>query len=200
MPAERLPMRQLFELFRLAYDQGRSQREIARALGRSQSTVNDSLRRFRGSGLPWPVPPDVDEAAVEARLFVTATPAIRGRAVPDWATIHDELKRKGVTLQLLWIAYKRDAPDGYQYTQCCQHYRTRADTLEPALRHVHVAGEKTFVVDAELTMPVHDVATDTVREAQIFVGALGASHFLFAEPTWTQTLPDWIGSHVRMLE
>ena len=135
-------MRQVFEAFRLAYDQGRSQREIARALGLSQSTVNDYLRRFRGTGLPWPVPPDLDEAAVEARLFATDAPAARGRAVPDWAALHAELKQKGVTLQLLWIEYKRQTPDGYQYTQFCQHYRTWADTLEPALRQVHVAGER----------------------------------------------------------
>ena len=193
-------MRQVFEAFRLAYDQGRSQREIARALRLSQSTVNDYLRRFRGTGLPWPVPPDIDEAAVEARLFATDAVPVRGRAAPDWAALHAELKQKGVTLQLLWIEYKQHTPDGYQYTQFCQHYRTWADTLEPALRQVHVAGEKTFVDYAGLTMSVHDAATDTVREAQIFVGALGASHLLFAEPTWTQTLPDWIGSHVRMLD
>ena len=193
-------MRQVFEAFRLAFDQGRSQREIARALGLSQSTVNDYLRRFRGTGLPWPIPPEVDEAAVEARLFATDVPAARGRAAPEWATIHGELKQKGVTLQLLWIEYKQQTPDGYQYTQFCQHYRTWADTLEPALRQVHIAGEKTFVDYAGLTMPVHDVATDTVRDAQIFVGALGASHLIFAEPTWTQTLPDWIGSHVHMVE
>jgi len=96
-------MRQVFEAFRLAFDQRRSQRELARALGLSQSTVNDHFRRFRGTGLPWPVPADVDETAVEARLFTTDVAAARGRAVPAWATIHPELKRKGVTLQLLWI-------------------------------------------------------------------------------------------------
>lgn len=133
----------------------------------------DYLRRFRGTGLPWPVPPDLDEAAVEARLFATDAVPVRGRAVPDWATIHAELKQKGVTLQLLWIEYKRQTPDGYKCTYFCQHYRIWADTLEPALRQVHVAGEKTVVDYAGLTMPVHDVATDTVREAQIFVGALG---------------------------
>jgi transposase len=194
-------MREVIAAFRLPYDHGRSQREIARALGLSQSTVNDYLRRFRGAGLPWPLPPDVDEAAVETQLFATtdAAPA-RGRTQPDWPTLHAELKRKGVTLQLLWIEYKRATPDGYQYTQFCQHYRTWADTVEPALRQVHIAGEKTFVDYAGLTMPVHDLASDTVREAQIFVAALGASHLLFAEPTWTQALPDWIGSHVRMLD
>ena len=171
-------MRQVFEAFRLAYDQGRSPREIARVLGLSQSTVNDYLRRFRGTGLPWPVPPDIDEAAVEARLFATDAVPVRGRAAPDWAALHAELKQKGMTLQLLWIEYKQHTPDGYQYTQFCQHYRTWADTLEPALRQVHVAGEKAFVDYAGLTMSVHDAATDTVRETQIFVGALGASSHL----------------------
>ena len=193
-------MRQVFEAFRLAFDQGRSQRDIARALGLSQSTVNEYLRRFRATGLAWPLPSALDEAAVEARLFATPAAPTRGRTVPDWAAIHAELKQKGVTLQLLWIEYKQQTPDGYQYTQFCRHYRTWADTLEPVLRQVHVAGEKTFVDYAGLTMPVHDRATDTVREAQIFVGALGASHLIFAAPTWTQTLPDWIGAHVRMLD
>ncbi|MEP7384763.1 MAG: IS21 family transposase, partial [Gemmatimonadota bacterium] len=193
-------MRQVFEAFRLAYDQGRSQREIARALGLSQSTVNEYLRRFRAAGLVWPLPPEVDEAGVDARLFATDAGPTGGRAVPDWSTTHAELKRKGVTLQLLWLEYKQQTPDGYQYTQFCRRYRAWTDTVEPALRQVHVAGEKTFVDYAGLTMPVHDAASDTAREAQIFVGALGASHLLFAEPTWTQTLPDWIGSHVRMVD
>jgi len=193
-------MRQVFEAFRLAYDQGRSQREIARALGLSQSTVNEYLRRFRAAGLVWPLPPEVDEAAVDARLFATDAVPTGGRAVPDRSTIHAELQRKGVTLQLLWLEYKQQTPGGYQYTQFCRHDRAWTDTVEPALRQVHVAGEKTFVDYAGLTMPVHDAASDTVREAQIFVGALGASHLIFAEPTWTQSLPDWIGSHVHMVE
>jgi|GEM_PF-729117 len=193
-------MRQVFEAFRLAFDQGRSQREIARALLLSQSTVNEYLRRFRATGLASPLPLALNEAAVEARLFATPAAPARGRVVPDWAAIHAELKQQGVTLQLLWIEYKQQTPDGYHYTQFCRHYRTWADTLEPVLRQVHVAGEKTFVDYAGLTMPVHDRATATVREVQLFVGALGASHLLFAEPTWTQTLPDWIGAHVHMVE
>ena len=112
-------MRQVFEAFRLAYDQGRSQREIARALGLSQSTVNEYLRRFRAAGLVWPLPPQVEEAAVDARLFASDAVPTTGRAVPDWPALHAERKRKGVTLQLLWLEYKQQTPDAYQYTQFC---------------------------------------------------------------------------------
>ncbi len=194
-------MRKVFEVLRLRLDQHRSQREIATILAVSQSAVQEYLVRFRASGLPWPLPPELDEAAVDARLFRRGTfPATGTRPVPDWATIHQELTRKGVTLQLLWAEYKQRAPEGYQYTQFCRLYKAWAGTLEPVLRQVHVAGEKCFVDYAGPTMPVVDAATGEIREAQIFVGALGASHLLYAEPTWTQTLGDWIGAHVRMLE
>ena len=193
-------MRQVFEALRLAYDQRLSQREIGRALGLSQSTTNEYLRRFRASGLSWPLPPALEEAEVEARLFARDAAPTAGRTMPDWPTIHAELKRKGVTLQLLWLEYKQGAPDGYQYTQFCRHYHAWAGTIEPALRQVHVAGEKCFVDYAGLTMPVVDATTGEVRDAQIFVGALGASHLIYVEATWTQSLPDWIGAHVRMLE
>jgi len=193
-------MRQVFEVLRLAYDQGLSQRAVARALGLAQSTVNDYLRRFRGSGLAWPIPSELDAAAVEARLYVDLEPPTGERPAPDWAAIHAELKQKGVTLQLLWIEYKQREPTGYQYTQFCQRYADWTATIEPVLRQVYIAGEKGFVDYAGLTMPVVDPTTGDTRDAQIFVGALGASHLIYAEATWTQALPDWIGSHVRMLE
>ncbi len=191
-------MRKVFEALRLAFDQGRSQREIATVLALSQSTVHEYLGRFRASGLSWPLPAALDEAAAEARLFVRKVP-VGVRPVPDWAVVHQELKRKGVTLQLLWIEYKQ-APDAYQYTQFCRLYHAWAGTLEPVLRQVHVAGEKCFVDYAGPTMPIVDRTTGEIREAQIFVAALGASHLIYAEATWTQTLGDWIGAHVRMLE
>ncbi len=201
-------MRKVFEALRLAFDQRRSQREIATILALSQSTVHEYLGRFRATGLPWPLPEEIDEAALDARLFVRgATPPTATRPVPDWATVHQELKRKGVTLQLLWAEYQQTyqhaAPGSaraYQYTQFCRHYHAWAGTLEPVLRQVHVAGERLFVDYAGPTMPIVDARTGEVRDAQIFVGALGASHLIYAEATWTQALPDWIGAHVRLLE
>ncbi len=148
-----------------------------------------------------PLPEDLGEAELEARLFIgPSIPSSATRPLPEWAALREELKRKGVTLQLLWLEYKTQHPDGYQYTQFCEHYRTWAATLEPALRQVHVAGERVFVDYAGPTMPVFDRSSDEERAAQVFVSALGASHLLYAEATWTQTLPDWIGAHVRMLD
>jgi transposase len=108
---------------------------------------------------------------------------------------------------VLWAEYKEqyqatavELARCYQYTQFCRHYHVWAGTLEPALRQVHIAGERVFVDYAGPTMPVVDARTGEIRAAQIFVGALGASHLLYVEATWTQTLSDWIGAHVRMLE
>lgn len=194
-------MRMVWEALRLRFDQHRSQREIATSLALSQSTVHEYLTRFQASGLPWPLPADLDEATLEARLFRRgAAPPAATRPVPDWATVHQQLKQKGVTRQLLWAEYKATAPDGYQYTQFCWHYDAWRGTLEPVLRQVHVAGERVFVDYAGMTLPVVDLDTGEERAPQIFVGALGASHLLYVEATWTQALPDWIGAHVRMLE
>lgn len=197
-------MRKVLEVLRLLFDQDRSQREIATILALSQGTVHNYVARFRATGLPWPLPAELDETALDAQLFRRGElPPSATRPVPDWATVHQELKRKGVTLQLLWAEHKEAAAEParcYQYTQFCRLYHAWAGTLEPVLRQVHVAGERLFVDYAGPTMPVVDPRTDEIREAQIFVGALGASHLLYVEATWTQTLPDWIGAHVRMLE
>jgi len=200
MPAERIPMRQVLEALRLAFDQRRSQREISLALGVSQSTVSEYRRRFAAAGLPWPLPPELDEAALEAQLFPPPPHARVPRPEPDWAGVHRERQRPGMTLQQCWIEYKATEPTGYGFTQFCARYHAWADTLEPVLRQVHVPGEKVFVDYAGQTMPVRDLTTGTVREAQVFVAALGASHRLFVWASWTQTLPDWIAAHVAMLE
>jgi transposase len=194
-------MRKVLEVLRLRFDHRLSQRDIAGSLGLSQGAVNGYLARFTASGVAWPLPPDLDEAALEARLFTrAATPSAATRPVPEWTTLHQELTRKGVTLQLLWHEYKAQHPDGYQYTQFCQHYHAWAATLEPVLRQVYIAGERTFVDYAGPTMPIFGGVGEEPRDAQIFVSALGASHLLYVEATWTQTLPDWITAQVHMLE
>ena len=194
-------MRKVVEALRLRFEQQLSQRAIARCLGLSQGSINNYLTRFAASGLAWPLPPEVGDAALEALLFVQpAQPPPAERPLPDWPTVQQELKRKGVTLQLLWLEYKTQSPEGYQYTQFCRHYRAWAATLDPVLRQVHVAGARGFVDYAGPTMPVIDADTGEEREAQIFVSALGASHLIFTVATWTQTLADWISAHVQMLE
>lgn len=199
MPAVRLSMRQIVEILRLAREQDCSIRQIAVRVGLPHSTVGDYLRRFAATGLPWPLPSELDHAAVEARLFARAAASALVRPLPDWPTIHQELQRKSVTLQLLWQEYKQATPDGYQYTRFCQRYRAWAARLDPVLRQEHKAGERAFVDYAGHTIEVVDPRTGELHAAQLFVGVLGASNFHFTEATWTQTLPDWIGSHTRML-
>lgn len=199
MPTERLSMRKIREVLRLKFDRGLSNREVALACSIGRTTVSEYLQRAGRAGLEWPV--DIDDEQLERLLFLRGDfGTITARPVPEWAEVHKELKRKGVTLALLWQEYKATHPDGYQYTQFCELYRVFLGSLDPVMRQKHKAGEKLFVDYAGQTIPVVDPATGTVREAQLFLAVLGASSYIFAEATWSQTLPDWIGSHVRALE
>ncbi|MEW6439287.1 MAG: IS21 family transposase, partial [Pseudomonadota bacterium] len=114
--------------------------------------------------------------------------------------IHRELRRKGVTLQLLWQEYKQDHPDGYQYSQFCEHYRRWRRTIDITMRQEHRAGEKLFVDWAGQTVGVVDSATGEIRQAYIFVAVLGASNYTYAEASWTQDLASWIAAHTRAFE
>ena len=198
MPAKRLSMRKIKEVLRLKWAKELSNRQIARICGIGRPTVAEYLRRAEAAGLTWPLPAGLDEAALERRLFPPppALPA-RARGVPDWAVVHRELKRKGVTLFLLWQEYREAHPEGYQYSWFCEHYRAWQGKLDVVMRQDHRAGEKLFVDYASQTVPVVDRATGEIREAQIFVAVLGASNYTFAEATWSQGLPDWIASHQR---
>lgn len=198
MPAERVTMRKIKDIVRLNETCQLSHRQIAKSCGVARSTVAEILRRATTAGLSWPLPVDVDDATLEARLY-PETPPITGtsRPVPEWATVHQELTRKGVTLALLWQEYQAAHPDGYQYSRFCDRYRVWLKTLDRCLRQEHRAGEKLFVDYAGQTMPVRTRPTGALREAQIFVAVLGASNYTYAEATWTQALPDWTASHVR---
>ena len=121
------------------------------------------------------------------------------RVLPDWKLVHKELKRKSVTLFLLWEEYKQQSPSGYQYSQFCHLYKDWSKSLNPVMRLQHKAGEVLFVDYAGQTVPVTDPFTGEVAEVQIFVATLAASGYLYAEATKTQSLPDWIGSHCRAL-
>src|SRR5271170_6207678 len=120
----------------------------------------------------------------------------RRKAEPDWTHVHRELRRPGVTLMLLWEEYRQSEPTGYAYSRWCELYRGWEGRLSPTMRQAHPAGERMFVDYAGQTVEVIDGATGEIRRAQIFVAALGASNFTYAEARWTQALPDWIGCHV----
>jgi transposase len=202
MAAERLSMRTTKEVLRLKAA-GHSNRAIARSLRIAHSTVGEYLSRAAAAGLTWPLPPECTEAELEARLFPVPKPSNVARPLPDWSEIHREMKarkRTGVTLQLLWVEYKESEPEGLQYSQFCELYRRWRGKLDRVLRQDHVAGEKVFVDYAGQTVPVIDRTTGEVREAQIFVGVLGASNYTYAEASWTQELAAWTTAHVRMFE
>lgn len=198
MPAERLSMRKIKEILRLKWSCGLSNRKIAQSCVMSRSTVAEYIMRAAAAGLAWPLPPDWDDARLEELLFPAGSFAsMEPRPVPEWAEVHKEYKRKGVTLSLLWQEYKAQYPAGYQYSQFCELYRAWTGKLDPCLRQEHKFGEKMFVDYAGQTATVFNPLTNETREAQIFLAVLGASNYTYAEATWSQTLPDWIGSHVR---
>lgn len=200
MPAQRLAMRQVYEVLRLKWGQGLRDRKIAHSLGISRPAVAAYVCRAEAAGLSWPLPETYDGGTLERWLFPsvparTAAPHL----VPDGATVHQERKRKGVTLFLLWQDYKVATPEGLQDSWFCQTYRAWASKWDLVMRQTHRAGEKRFVDDAGPGIPVVNRHSGEVHEAVMFVAVLGASSSTYAEATWTQSLPDWIGSHVRTL-
>lgn len=200
MANTRISMRKIKEVLRLHYACALSNKRVAKSLGISPATVHEYLTRFKATKLSWPLGDTITEDELERRLFPTHAQRTGAIPQPDWAEVHQELKKKGVTLALLWQEYKADHPGGYQYSQFCEHYRRFAKVLNVTMRQVHKAGERLFVDYCGPTAPVTDPDTGEVRQAQIFVAVLGASSYTYAEATWSQSVPDWVGAHVRCLE
>jgi len=183
MPAERVAMRQVREIIRLKFSAGISTREIARRLGIAASTVRETLRRFEGAGLGWPLPDSMSDGDLEAALYANhgTKRGHRRHTEPDWPTVHRELKRKHVTLVIVWDEYVAANPGGYSYSRFCELYRGFESKLSPTMRQTHAAGERLFVDYAGDGVPVViDRLTGEIRKAQIFVAVLGASSFTFA--------------------
>ena len=202
MPARRmLTMRQLRRIMRLHHE-GASAREIVRAVGAARSTVQDALKRAASAQLFWPLPDDLTDEVLEARLFARpgggAGAGVRKRPEPDWGQLVRELRRPAVTMMILWEEYRQACPDGYGYSRFCELLRAFQQRLSPVMRQHHIAGDKLFVDYSGKRLGITDPATGEIRMAEIFVAVLGASNYTFAEVTWSQALPDWIGSHVRL--
>jgi transposase len=198
MAARRLSMRKVREVLRLRLANGMSIRQIACSCNIGRGTVQEYLLRARLAGLSWPLPESLDDGSLEQMLYPPADP-VRAQAVgmPPMEEIHRELKRKGVTLQLLWQEYKGRCPDGYGYSRFCQLYRQWEGKLHVSLRQSHRAGERLFVDWAGQTIPVVDPHTAEVRQAYLFVAVLGASNYTFAKAYLSQHLPLWIEAHVE---
>jgi transposase len=200
MATPRITMRQLRELLRLHLLGGRSYAECGRALGIAKSTAGKIAALSRAAGLDWAAVEQLSDEELQARLY--RPPAARGHLppAPDYAHIHQELKRAGVTLQLLWEEYARANPLAYKYTSFCVKYRQWRLALALSMRHTHVAGERLFIDYAGPTIPIVDAASGEITPAQIFVAVLGASNYTFACATLRQTSADWIGATVAAFE
>lgn len=197
MPRKGLSMRKVREVLRLHFDAGLSARKIALSCNIARSTVGEYIGRAVDSGLEWPLPEDMDDTKLRAALFKAPNYRIN---LPDMTYLHTEMRKKGVTLQLLWQEYKEAHPEGYQYTQFCEYYRQGRRKLGLVLRQEHRAGEKMFVDWAGPTVPIVDPRTGEIARASIFVAVLGASNYTYVEATLDKTLPNWIVANIHAFE
>lgn len=194
-------MRQIRDVLRLVYDEKQSQRLVSIGLNIARRTISEYLFRFKNSGLSWPLADEIDDSVLEGKLFPNAQREIQQKLnTPDWAFIHESLKQKGSTLQVLHEEYLEQFPDGMQYSNFCRHYRIFHKSLRRWLRNTHKAGERVFVDYAGPTIEILNSKTGQSKKAQIFVGVLGASNYVFAEAVWSQKTANWIASHARMFE
>lgn len=192
-------MRKISEVLRQRYELNSGYRDIARSLNLGIGTVAKYVAKAQLAGITWPLPEGITEEILYSKLFLPAEKNVK-RVRPNWEIVHQELRKKGVTLLLLWREYRAVHSSGLSYSQFCKGYTDYSKSISPVMRQIHKAGEKCFVDYAGMTVPWIDPSTGLIHEAQIFVGALGASQYTFVEATETQQLPDWIQSHVRMFE
>jgi transposase len=193
-------MRKIKEVLRLSYQLGLSDRQVAQSANVSRSTVKEYRVRAERAGMTWPVAENLTEEQLTERLFPPKPlDASAHRALPDFDYIYRELKahkKFNLTLDLLWREYKEQHPDGYQYSQFCELYRQWRKKLDYSMRQDHRGGEKLFVDYGE-GLNIVDTQNGEPIKTQLFVAVWGASNYTYAEATFTQQLPDWIGSHVR---
>ncbi len=198
MATERLSMWQIREILRQKWALGLSHRAVAHTLRVGLGTISSVVTRAQGAGLDWPQVQPLSDDILEGRLY--GRPEVAGqrqRPAPDCTWIHAERRRPGVTLELLHLEYLERHPDGYRYTRFCDLYRQWLERRRLSMRQVHRAGEKCFVDYAGQKPRLIDPTTGEVLEVELFVAALGASNYTYAEATRTQQVPDWIASHAR---
>jgi len=195
-------MRKIKDILRYRHEAGLSYRGIAQALNIGYGTVVDYLNRAATAGLGWPIPAGLNERDLGRLLFPTQSRTGQRRfAVPDFIQVCQELKRKGVTKQLLWQEYRQQHPeDGYSYAQFCHRYLVWRGCQQRSMRQIHRAGEKLFVDYCGPTMPIVNPDSGEIREAQVFVAVLGASNYTFACASWSQNQADWLQAHVKAFE
>lgn len=201
MVAEKLSMKKVREVLRL-YNEGLGYRAISRSTHIGLGSVSHYIQRAKHAGLGWPLPKEMNDEQLRSLLFPKEIKLNQseGEALLDFKKIHDELKRKGVTLLLLWHEYKSLYPKGYSYSRYCHLYQQYANQLKPSMRMTHYAGEKMFVDYSGLKMPWIDKETGVIYYAEIFVAVLGASNYTYVEACSSQSIVDWVKAHCHALE
>ncbi len=199
MATERLAMHQAREILRLKLWEKKTHREVMLAVGVSMGTVSGVFVRAAALGLDWETVDVLDDETLEQRLYGPKSPKRDTRPLPDPAALHLELRRAGVTLQLLHLEYLERHPNGYHYTKFCEVYREWVTQRAPTMRQVHVAGDKMFVDYSGKRPHYVEPATGEVIEVELFVAVLGASSYTYAEATRTQTVVDFTASNARAL-
>ena len=201
MPTPRVLMSKIRQALQLLGHSRLSTRQVATALGISKTTVSEIAMYARDAGVHWPMAGTLSDDELQARLYPPPRPRSSTRQEPDYAGMHLELKRPGVTLQLLWEEYHAGAGEqAYRYSAFCDKYRGWAKRLKRSMRQIHPGGERLFVDYAGQTIPVVNAVTGEIRRAQIFVAVLGASNYTYACATWQQTAIDWVGAIIGALE
>ncbi|MEA1877661.1 MAG: IS21 family transposase [Bacteroidota bacterium] len=193
-------MRNIKEIIRL-YEAGIKKKKIANITGITRKTVRDYLERAERAGLKYDDIEKLSSKEIYAQLFPISPESMQTRKTqPDWSQIHQEMKKKNVTLTLLWEEFIQANPEGVRSSQFSYHYNQWKKKIDLSMRQVHKFGEKCFVDYAGHTIPIIDQSTGESRKAQIFVAVLGASNYTYAEATWTQSIPNWTSSHVNTFE
>jgi transposase len=197
---ERLTMSKTREILRARWALGLSVREASRATSASTGVVSKTASRAQKAGLTWEAVEALSERELERRLYGESVPAQSDRAEPDPVWMHRELRRKGVTLELLHLEYLADHPTGFRYTAFCDRYRGWLSRQSVVMRQVHRAGEKCFVDYSGMRLSIVDPVTSERIPVELFVAALGASSLTFALGTLTQQVPDFVRGHVKAFE
>ena len=200
MATKRLDMHKTKEILRLKWGRGLKHREIARSLAISAGSVGATVSRAKRAGLDWAKVEQLGDDELEALLFGRQRVPGAPRATPDWATVHLELRRPGVTLELLHVEYLERHPDGFRYSAFCRRYRIWAERQDPRMRQTHLAGDKMFVDYSGKRPNIIDRETGELRPVELFVATLGASNLTYAGATETQQVSDWLSSNVKALE
>ena len=202
MPTPRVTMNKLRHTLQLLHNgTGLSTRQIGAALGISKSSVSEIASYARAAGVDWALAQSLSDEELQARLYRPPVVRQSRHLEPDYGQLHQELKRAGVTLQLLWEEYQQQhAGQAYKYSAFCQKYQAWASKLKRSMRQSHVAGDKLFVDYAGQTVPVVDAASGEVTRMQVFVAVLGASNYTYACATVSQKAADWVSSIMSALE